>query len=199
MSLPEFTNPYVGIKPPPGVRVPELKELLDRICVAPTPRACFAYPPEAPACWIKYGRSVYWNEVCAQVMAYDGLRQLGSLVRAPAVFYAIEDYPMTYIVMEYIPGKTAGQCLRESQEQAAKEAIYQSIALALSELHRIPIAAGSRPAAVSGGKIRHSIFDEQEAPRHYENVQQLEDHINAVSSYPASSLRPPIDGLTKRV
>jgi aminoglycoside phosphotransferase (APT) family kinase protein len=117
-------------------------------------------------------------------MAYDGLRQLGSSVWAPGVFYAIEDYPMTYIVMEYIPGKTAGQCLKEAQEQTAKEIIYKSISLALSELHRIPIAIGSRPAAVSGGKIRHSIFAEQEAPIHYENVQQLEDHINAVSPYP---------------
>lgn len=187
--MPAITNPYVGIKPRPGDRVPELEELLDCICAAPTARACFAYPPEAPVCWIKYGRSVYWNEVCAQVMAYDGLRQLGSSVRVSGVFYAIEDHPMTYIVMGYIPGMTASQRLEKSQEQVAKEAIYQSIALALSELHRIPIAAGSRPAAVSGGMIRHSVFDEQEAPRHYENVQQLEDHINAVSFLPSSSLR----------
>ncbi|KFY01215.1 hypothetical protein O988_02866 [Pseudogymnoascus sp. VKM F-3808] len=180
MAWPKFTDPYVGIKPAPGVRIPEREELLNSICKEPTPRTSFAYPPEAPTCWIKYGRAVYWNEVCAQVVAYDSLRQLGSSVRAPGVFYAFEEYFVTYIVMEYIPGKTAGQCLKESQDEAAKEVIYRSIALALSELHRIPIPESRlRPAAVSGGGIRHSVFDELRAPRHYENVQQLEDHINA--------------------
>lgn len=185
MAWPKFTDPYVGIKPAPGVRIPEREELLNSICKEPTPRTSFAYPPEAPTCWIKYGRAVYWNEVCAQVVAYDSLRQLGSSVRAPGVFYAFEEYFVTYIVMEYIPGKTAGQCLKESQDEAAKEVIYRSIALALSELHRIPIPESRlRPAAVSGGGIRHSVFDELRAPRHYENVQQLEDHINAVSYHP---------------
>lgn len=186
MAWPKLTDPYVGIKPPPEVRVPGREELLDSICKAPTPRSSFAHPPEAPTCWIKYGRAVYWNEVCAQVVAYDGLRQLGSPVRAPAVFYAFEEYYVTYIVMEYIPSKTAGQRSTEAQDEADKEVIYRSVALALSELHRISIPESRlRPAAVSGGGIRHSVFYDQQATRHYENVQQLEDHINGVSYHPA--------------
>ncbi|KFY03592.1 hypothetical protein V490_00120 [Pseudogymnoascus sp. VKM F-3557] len=180
MSWPKFINPYVGIDPPPGIHIPELKEVLRDLGKTCPPRSFLAYPTEAPTCWIKYGLSVYWNEVCAQAVAYEGLRQLGSSVRVPAVYYAFKEHPMTYIVMEYIPGKTAGECLEESPEQSDKETIYRSIALALSELHRIPIPKDfqNRPAAVSGGMIRHSIFDCQEAPRHYASVQQLEAHFN---------------------
>lgn len=168
---------------------PELKEELRDFGKANPPRPFLPYPTEAPTCWIKYGLSVYWNEVCAQVVACEGLRQLGSSVRAPAVYYAFEEHPMTYIVMEYIPGKTAGKCLKESPEQSDEGTIYRSIALALSELHSIPIPKElqNRPAAVSGGLIRHSTFDFQEAPRHYEDVQQLEDHFNEVSRYPSCS------------
>lgn len=186
MEWPKFTNPYVGIKPPPGVHVPEREELRDRICAVDAPRSGFPYPPEAPTFWIKYGYAVYWNEVCAQAVAYDGLRQLGSLVRAPGVYYAFHEYPVTYIVMEYITGKTAGQCLEETHDEAGKEAIYRSIAFAISELHRIPIPESRlRPAAITGGRFRNSIFEcDHEAPLHYESAQQFEDNANAVSSYP---------------
>lgn len=86
-----------------------------------------AYPPEAPVLWIKYGRSVIWNEVTAQATAHKELRGLQSQVKAPAVFYACEmELPRrngsevtycirSYVVMEYIPGKTAGEWLKVSK------------------------------------------------------------------------------------
>ena len=83
--------------------------------------------------------------------------------------------------MEYIRGNTSRKCLEEAKSQAEKEHIISQVALSLSELHRIPIAPSrSRPAAIDGGYIRHLIFDESEAPRHYENVDQLENHLNEV-------------------
>lgn len=186
MEWPKFTNPYVGIKPPPGVNIPEREELLGSICTADEPRSGFPYPPEAPKFWIKYGFAVYWNEVCAQAVAYDGLRQIESSVRAPGVYYAFQEGGVTYIVMEYFPGKTAEQCLEETNNDAQKEVIYRSIASAVSELHRIPIPESRlRPAAVSGGKFRHSLFQcNRIAPLHYESAQQFEDNANAVSLYP---------------
>lgn len=48
MEWPKFTNPYVGIKPPPGIYVPEREELLNSISAERSPRSSFAYPPEAP-------------------------------------------------------------------------------------------------------------------------------------------------------
>ncbi len=178
MKLP---NPYIGIAPPPGIAVPDPDLLIRDLCSEESPRECFAYPPEAPVFWIKYGHMVYWNEVCAQVMAYEGLRQLGSKVRAPAVFYAQMNYPYTYIIMEYVPGKTAGECLEAAQDDSARELLAQSVSLAISELHRIPIEPGTRPAAISGDKIRHCLlFEDYGSPLHYENVQHMEDHFNAV-------------------
>jgi hypothetical protein len=120
MEWPKFTNPYVGINPPPGVHVPEREELLSSICAERSPRSGFPYPPEAPIFWIKYGYAVYWNEVCAQTVAYNGLRHLESLVRAPGVYYAFKEANSIYIVMEYIPGKTAKECLEEAQDDTKK-------------------------------------------------------------------------------
>ncbi|KFY10226.1 hypothetical protein V492_05124 [Pseudogymnoascus sp. VKM F-4246] len=161
MDWPKFTNPYVGIKPPLGVHVPEREELLSSICKKDEPRAGFPYPPEAPAFWIKYGYAVYWNEVCAQTVAYDGLRQIQSSVRAPGVYYAFQEGIVTYIVMEYIPGKTALQLLEETHDKVEKEA------------HSI----GS---AISGGRIRHTIFEDDDvAPLHFESAQHFEDIANA--------------------
>lgn len=98
----------------------------------------------------------------------------------------------SYIVMEYVPGKTAGEWLDsiENEDENGRDSIYQQIAFALSELHRIPIPPESRPAAASGGRIRHSLFDLQEAPRHYQNVTQLEDHLNLVRWHTTILKRP---------
>ncbi|TWU78814.1 hypothetical protein ED733_007311 [Metarhizium rileyi] len=156
-----------------------------------------AYPPEAksPTYWIKYGNSVVWNELASLKMAHDGLRSLGSPVKAPDVYYGCRvaisyaDDPAgvpayrTYLVMEYVRGKTAAQLLQDAaDDEVAKDGIYQQIAFALSELHRIPVPDGSRPAAVNGGKIRHEIFDDNEAPLHYRNVTELEHHLNVFLS-----------------
>jgi hypothetical protein len=87
---------------------------------------------------------------------------------------------MSYIVMEYIPGTTADKLLEYVDNPAWKDAIYGKIAFALHELHRIPVPPRSRPAAVDGGMIRHTLFDDDQAPRHYHTVDQLEQHLNLV-------------------
>ncbi|KAH8908603.1 hypothetical protein BR93DRAFT_966660 [Coniochaeta sp. PMI_546] len=185
MSTPEpcdeirLEKEYIGIPPPHDVHLPTASEIII-LCDEKQPRGSIILPEGSnkPVFWIKYGNAVFWNEVAAQAMAYHELRRLGSSVRAPAVFYAFRYDYRTFIVMEYIPGKTSAQCLKEAKSPEEKEHIIGLVALSLGELHRIPVAAGSRPAAVDGGRIRHSIFDEQEAPRHYENVDQLEIHLN---------------------
>ncbi|KAK2877180.1 hypothetical protein FQN49_001375 [Arthroderma sp. PD_2] len=166
-------------------------ELLS-LCTAENPRHYsmgIPYPPESPILWIKYGRPVLWNEVPAQVMAYHELRLLRSPARAPAIYYACTIEYKTYIVMEYIPGKTAAQLLevpgktavelrKGISDPAKREAIFRLVALGIHELHRIPVPPRSRPTAMDGGLIRHGLFDEQEAPRHYQTIDQLEEHLN---------------------
>ncbi|KEZ43533.1 hypothetical protein SAPIO_CDS4441 [Scedosporium apiospermum] len=179
---------YHGLPAPQDIRVPTASKLA-ALCTGIHPRHYnlgLAYPSEAPVFWIKYGPSITWNEVPAQVMAYEELRRLSSPVKAPGIFYACDlelrgaqrERRKSYIVMQYIPGKTADEWLKNIEDLARADSIYSHIAFALSELHRIPVPPGSRPAAINGGKIRHSLFDDQDAPRHYQDVEQLEDHLN---------------------
>ncbi|KAK2608478.1 hypothetical protein QQS21_002940 [Conoideocrella luteorostrata] len=139
-----------------------------------------AYPPDAksPTFWIKNGHSVIWNEVpaayysCRVAICYkDNLKYSGG----PAY--------RTYVVMDYVQGKTASQLLQDAaDDEEAKDRIYEQVAFALSELNRIPVPEGSRPAAVNGGKIRHDLFEFTVASRPYRNVTELEDHLNVFLS-----------------
>jgi hypothetical protein len=74
-SQAEVTREYRGLDPPPGIHIPTCTELL-HLCTAEHPQGFptgLAYPQDAPIFWIKYGYSVLWNEVAAQVMAYSEL------------------------------------------------------------------------------------------------------------------------------
>ncbi|OAA53602.1 Aminoglycoside phosphotransferase [Niveomyces insectorum RCEF 264] len=173
----ELAREYMGVPPPANAHLPTAAELLN-LCGTDCPRGGVALPPEAPVFWVKHGHSVYWNEVAAGTVAYHELRRMNSPVRAPAVYYAFQYRFSKFIVMEYISGKTVGKCLEEAESDDEKERLRGQVVLCLSELHRIPIAPGSRPAAVDGDKIRHAAFDCQKAPRHYENADQLEEHMN---------------------
>lgn len=171
---------FVGIAPPPGVHLPTGNELLG-LCSREPPRGYIEYPAESPVFFIKFGWSVYWNEVVAQDKAYCELRNLGSSVRVPSIFYACQTEERVVIVMECIHGKTVEQLLKDCKDNEVEtERMRGIVAHCLSELIRIPVAAGSRPAAVDSSKIRHDVFDMNEAPRHYENADQLEKHINYV-------------------
>lgn len=150
-----------------------------------------AYPPgDRPTLWIKYGWGVFWDEAVNQIRAHQELQKINSPVRVPVVYYAFEDNngeKWTYIVMEYIRGDTVGSLedkARESQSpeqsQETLDALSRRVAFALDEFLRIPVPPDTPPASVSGGIIRHSVFKDHEAPRLYQNVEQLEQHFNMV-------------------
>lgn len=129
-------------------------------------------------------------------MAHDGLRHLHSPVKAPGMYYGCQveisykhkpTYPRAYrvyFVMEYVRGKTAAQLLEGAvNDEEAKDQVYKQIAFALSELHRIPVPDGSRPAAANGERIRHPLFNDEQCGNHYRNVTELENHLNKVGCY----------------
>lgn len=143
-----------------------------------------AYPREAPVFWIKYGPSVIWDELDSQALAHKELERLGSPVKVPAVYYAcklsVAVGIFSYVVMDYVSGSTVGKLLQETDDPADETALFSRVALALSELHRIPVPAGRPPSGINGGHIRHFLFDDQEAPRKYQSAQELETHLNEV-------------------
>ncbi|WEW60613.1 hypothetical protein PRK78_006100 [Emydomyces testavorans] len=111
-------------------------------------------------------------------MAYNELRRLQSTVRIPGVYYACRIGILVYIVMEYVQGETAETLLNCARDEAAKEHVYRKMCFGLNELLRIPVPQKSRPQAVNGDRIRNMIFEDAQAPRHYQTVEQLEQHFN---------------------
>ncbi|GBF65388.1 hypothetical protein TMEN_8105 [Trichophyton mentagrophytes] len=190
-----LTKEYRGVEPPAGVHLPTAAEILELCTADDKYPAGLAFPSEAPLFWIKYGYAVEWNEVLAQAMAHRELLKLRSRARVPAVFYAFEAARKTYIVMEYIPGRSGSQILESTSEPAEREAVYRQVAFMVQELLRIPIPPNSRPAAIDGGKVTHLIFSEYEASRHYHNADQLEQHFNLFMKM--AKREPKIQGLSR--
>lgn len=196
MAEMQLSQEWHGVPAPPGVTIPSATTIktigAEAICVeAPERRypMSLAYPTgKEPTLWIKYGCAVSWEEVVHQFRAHQELRKIDSPVRVPAIYYACQDKVTreTYIVMEYIRGDTVNSLIlksHESPEQSREiqEALSRRVAFALEEFLRIPIPSSSPPASVSGGLIRHPLFQQCEAPRAYDNAEQLEQHLNLVS------------------
>ncbi|KAK2740556.1 hypothetical protein FQN57_006060 [Myotisia sp. PD_48] len=117
-------------------------------------RSCQPFPRDNPKYWLKYGQSVCWHEVPAHNMAYHGLQEI-------------------------VLGKTGAQLLEEAKDEASKAVIYRKMSYALQELTRIPVPQDSPPVATDGGLFRHMMFwDTGMSDRHYQNVDQLEQHLN---------------------
>lgn len=184
----DFEEQHV-LPPPSGIHIPTGEELT-RLCTEDVGGYSkhLAYPTYAPQLWIKYGCSVRPSEVPSQMMAYNGLQQLQSPVRVPKVYYTYRYLSVSYIVMDYIPGQTMGQLLKE--HPARQQDISKLVAFGLEELMRIPVPPGSRPAAVDGGGILHPLFDMCMAPLDYENVSELETHLNEVTWLPVTHVCP---------
>lgn len=189
----ELLEEWHGLPPPPGVTVPSATELIKNICAEAKDRRYpmgLAHPPGLePTLWIKYGSSVRWEEVINQFRAHQELQGSESPVRVPAIYYACKDSATreTYIVMEYVRGETVASGIQKAHESKGNEqeleAIYRRVAFAIEELIRIPVPYGTCPSSVDGGLIRHPFFgQDHEAPRSYDNAEQLEQHLNMVRS-----------------
>lgn len=87
--------------------------------------------------------------------------------------------------MEYIRGDTVNSLILKSHESSGQsreiqEELSRQVAFALEEFICIPIPSGTPPASVSRSIIRHPLFQDHEAPRAYDNAEQLEKHLNMV-------------------
>lgn len=186
----DLSQEWHGPPPPPDVTIPSAMTI-KTICAENTDRRYpmgRAHPPGSiPTLWIKYGRDGSWEEVAHQFRAHHELQGIESPIRVAAIYYAFKDKTTreTYIVMEYVLGDTVNSLIQRSletpeQSQKLQEAIYRLVAFALEEFLRIPVPPSSPPASVSGGLIRHPLFQDHEEPRPYENSEQLQQHLNLV-------------------
>ena len=171
---------FVGIQPPDSTQFPKGEELIS-LCPEGFRNQVKPFTSGKVTFWIKWGYFTLWNEVIAQHTAYHELKKLGSSLRIPAVYYACEEGGRVFIVMEYIVGKTIQKCIDDSRGPTEADEYEARIAWCLSELHRIPVAQWSAPAALDGEWLRHAVYDECTAPRRYDNAEQMERHFNMVS------------------
>lgn len=206
----DITNVIAGFQPPPGVVLPSLHELV-QICNGnpsgpvtgvPYPKG-LAYPPGAPTIWIKHKCSpAAWHGVAAQMTAYTKLRELGSSVWVPAIYYAYEiSHKWTYIVMQYVPDPNALALAERATTEAERDRIWYQVARALTDIYRIPIPNHPQPANIDGTNIVNPFFSRYQdcmAPRAYSSVAQLQQHINKVLHKPLTCIRAtrPITWLT---
>ncbi|KAH8762967.1 kinase-like domain-containing protein [Hyaloscypha finlandica] len=136
------------------------------------------YPPnKSPIAYIKYGGRANMGEVRTQHYVSNILNETtpASGVKAPEVYLAFEYDDETYIVMEYIHGQTAAELLRD---RSKRDWIYDLVAKAVTDLIEIPVPEDARPGPVGGGYIHHWFFRDNDAPREYASIDELQHHIN---------------------
>jgi serine/threonine protein kinase len=112
------------------------------------------YPPNgSPIAYIKYGGMVSEGEIQTQNYVHKAFDKMStaSIVKVPKIYRAFEFEGQMYVVMEYIPGRTAGSLLRDSATD--KNWIYDQVAKAFAHLLLVPVPQNSRPGPVGGGCI----------------------------------------------
>jgi hypothetical protein len=145
----------------------------------------FTYPSNgSPIAYIKYGGTVTMGEMRTQQHVYNEFERMkkeqsGSGVKAPEIYHAFQDELKTYIVMEHIDGETVGARLRGSSAET-KNWIFNQVAKAINQLLAVRVPIHSHPGPVGGGLIQNHFFRGNRAPKEYESIFDLQDHINKV-------------------
>ena len=165
---------------------------------------CFVYPLDSkvPDFLVKFTRSpskwLLEPEGRNQQFAFNALRtqqqpaaQQGLIVCVPELFRAFEYRGCYFLVMEFVPGKTLGQILKEDDHkgegQVGHSILYKHIAEGI-RLLSAKAPPGSKPGPVGGGIIRHPFFNDFEAATPYRDIKMLEAHLNNVSMVPHVSV-----------
>ena len=121
--------------------------------------------------WVKYGGNITMGEAKTQHLVAEYLRDCNNpVVRAPRVFLAFTCGHCGFIVSEYIEGRMC------------EYADAPRVAAAVQALIAIP-SPSATPGPVGGGLIEHPFFYYGESDIWYESVEELQDHVNGVSSY----------------
>ena len=127
----------------------------------------FTYLSKDRKFFIKYGFSVKVGEAKNQHYFYKKIRsQCGTAVKIPKIHHAFETRGRTYIVMEYIDIVSYA-----SDEERAN---------AVAQLVSIEPPSGATLGPIGGGPIKHCFFIDNESPRRYLTVQEMQTYINNV-------------------
>ncbi|KAI3397508.1 hypothetical protein diail_10720 [Diaporthe ilicicola] len=107
------------------------------------------------------------------------------IVCVPEIFRSFEYRDFYFLAMEFVPGRTLGDILREEdakggEDQVDHSTLYKHIAEGI-RLLSVKAPPEAKPGPVGGGIIRHPFFKDFEAATPYRDVEMLEAHLNKVS------------------
>lgn len=142
------------------------------------PSTLTVYSPDgSEVAFVKYGRSVAMGEARTQNYIANNVNSDKEIVvLVPRIYYAFRYEGIGYIMMQHIDGNDCNQTDSDV------------IALAVKRLRSIPSPTTS-PGPVGGGPITHRFFADHWSSVQYDSVEDLQQHINNVSSTSYSSYR----------
>ncbi|KAK4148770.1 hypothetical protein C8A00DRAFT_19451, partial [Chaetomidium leptoderma] len=150
----------------------------------------FPYPTEKPLVWVKFGEEERQAEADMQSLAWQWVRSERQAKRCspgihiPEVFKTFSRNETTFIIMELLDATVLSKSVfaRPTGSLHPVEQCYDLIAEGIQVLRRIPVPADATPGPYTPDRrlriIRHPLFKEQRASMVYQNVDELEQHIN---------------------
>jgi len=127
----------------------------------------FTYLSKDRKFFIKYGFTVTAGEAQNQRYFYERIHsQSGATVKIPKIYRAFETRGRTYIVMEYIDIVSYA-----SDEERAN---------IVAQLVSIEPPSGAALDPIGNGPVKHCFFKDNEAPRRYSTVHEMQTYINNV-------------------
>jgi hypothetical protein len=161
----------------------------------------FAYPPERPLVWVKFGSDRLEPEADMQQLAWEWVRSERQAERCnpdihiPEVFRSfkvsdhdpLDEHKCTFIIMQLLDAKTLGQ-VRANQTDSSVYPLghfFDLVAEGIQLLRRVPVPDDATPGPYTADPklriISHPIFGEDRAAAVYQSVDELETHINRVA------------------
>ena len=170
----------------------------------------FAYPPERPLVWIKFGHARLQPEADMQRLAWHWARserqagRCSPTIHIPEVFRVFtmsnldarlhvankpkprREMEWTFIIMQLLDAKTLSEVQATTTDSSAHPMAhcYDLIAEGIQLLRRMPVPDDATPGPYTSDPrlriISHPLFGEDRAAAVYQTVDELETHINRV-------------------
>jgi hypothetical protein len=149
----------------------------------------FAYPPQHPLVWIKFGDLRRKAEGEMQRLAWGWVQKAGNpAISIPEVYRIVvsRDNEGAYIIMQLLDAKLLSKCIQYPADDC-----YDLIAEGIQLLRRMPVPDDATPGPYTSDlklrRIRHPLFKDHSASTVYRSVDELETHINQVGLWPSFS------------
>ncbi|KAK3901578.1 hypothetical protein C8A05DRAFT_16262 [Staphylotrichum tortipilum] len=174
----------------------------------------FGYPLEQPVVWVKYGDPWMEAEADMQRLAWQLVRderQAGRCnpgIYIPEVFKTFpnpRDPSIFVVVMELVKGTVLEKSVYAKPRGSLHpvEQCYDLIAEAIQLLRRMPVPHDATPGPYTPNHelrlISHPLFKDQRAGIVFQNIEELEGHINGVPIVSAAPGAPPTVALEREL